>query len=62
MTEVREPIYRRYRRAVLLGGWAVGVLLTVVLYRVSEPRPEYVNDDGTGKPVETIQVGALPVT
>ncbi len=62
MTQFREPIYRRYRRAVLLGGWAAGVLMTVLLYRVSEPKPTYETNDASGKPIETIQVGALPVT
>ena len=61
--EDREPFSNRYRRHIGFGGWLGGVLLTVVLYNVTAPRPTRLADGGRQvSDGETIQVGALPVT
>ena len=62
-TEGRDAFMSRYRRSLLLGGWLAGVVLTVLLYHVTQPRSAATTSGGRElTDAETIQVGALPVT
>ena len=62
--EFREAFMGRFRWPLILLGVVGGVLLTVVLYHVTAPRPSAIGG-GDAKAVPegaTIRVGALPVT
>ena len=62
--EFRDAFMIRFRWPLIVLGVIGGVLLTVVLYNVTAPRPSAIGG-GDAKAVPegaTIRVGALPVT